>query len=76
MIKLTPKENQSQVSAIHLWVTPDSLIQRIDILDHFDTRTTLDLSDMKVNTLATDDRKAMDSLFLYTPPEGTEIIYQ
>jgi outer membrane lipoprotein carrier protein len=76
VIKLTPKENQSQVSAIHLWVTTDSLIQRIDILDHFDTRTTLDLSDMKVNTLATDDRKAMDALFLYTPPEGTEIIYQ
>ena len=76
VIKLTPKENQSQVSEIHLWVTPDSLIQRIDILDHFDTRTTLDLSDLKVNTLATDDRKAMDALFLYTPPEGTEIIYQ
>ena len=76
VIKLTPKENQSQVSEIHLWVTTDSLIQRIDILDHFDTRTTLDFSDLKVNTLATDDRKAMDALFLYTPPEGTEIIYQ
>jgi outer membrane lipoprotein carrier protein len=76
VIKLTPKENQSQVSAIHLWVTTDSLIQRIDILDHFDTRTTLDLSDLQVNTLATDDRKTMDALFLYTPPEGTEIIYQ
>ncbi len=76
VIKLTPKENQSQVSEIHLWVTTDSLIQRIDILDHFDTRTTLDLSDLQVNTLATDDHKAMDALFLYTPPEGTEIIYQ
>jgi len=76
VIKLTPKENQSQVSEIHLWVTTDSLIQRINILDHFDTRTTLDLSDLQVNTLATDDRKAMDALFLYTPPEGTEIIYQ
>jgi outer membrane lipoprotein carrier protein len=76
VIKLTPKENQSQVSEIHLWVTPDTLIQRIDILDHFDTRTTLDFSDLKVNTLTTDDRKAMDALFTYTPPEGTEIIYQ
>ena len=76
VIKLTPKENQSQVSEIHLWVTTDSLIQRIDILDHFDTRTTLDLSDLKVNTLAIDNPKAMDALFTYTPPEGTEIIYQ
>jgi outer membrane lipoprotein carrier protein len=76
VIKLTPKENQSQVNEIHLWVTTDSLIQRIDILDHFDTRTTLDLSDLQINTLSTNDRKAMDALFTYTPPEGTEIIYQ
>ncbi|MDD3815369.1 MAG: outer membrane lipoprotein carrier protein LolA [Desulfocapsaceae bacterium] len=76
VIKLIPKENQSQVSEIHLWVTPDSLIQRMEILDYFDTRTTLEFSDLKVNTLPTDDPKAMDALFSYTPPEGTEIIYQ
>jgi outer membrane lipoprotein carrier protein len=76
VIKLTPKEKQSQVSEIHLWVTPDSMIQRIDILDHFDTRTSLTLSNMKVNTLNTDDPKAMETLFTFTPPEGTEIIYQ
>ncbi|MBW6520081.1 MAG: outer membrane lipoprotein carrier protein LolA [Desulfoarculaceae bacterium] len=76
VVKLTPKENQSQVNEIHLWVTKDSLIQRIDILDHFDTRTTLDLSDLQINTLPTDDRKAMEALFTFTPPEGTEIIYQ
>ena len=76
VIKLTPKENQSQVNEIHLWVTTDSLIQRIDILDHFDTRTTLDLSNLQINTLSTDDRKTMDALFTFTPPEGTEIIYQ
>lgn len=76
VIKLTPKENQSQVSEIHLWVTADSMIQRMDIIDHFETRTTLDLSNLQVNTLPINDRKAMDALFTYTPPEGTEIIYQ
>jgi len=76
VIKLTPKEKQSQVSAIHLWVTTKSLIERIDILDHFDTRTTLELSDLAVNSLETTDRKAMDALFTFVPPEGTEIIYQ
>jgi outer membrane lipoprotein carrier protein len=76
VIKLSPREEQSQVSEIHLWVTPDSMIQRIDILDHFDTRTTLELSDITVNTLNENDRKAMDALFQFTPPEGTEIIYQ
>jgi len=57
-------------------VTPESLIQRMEMLDHFDTRTTLKFSDLKVNTLPTDDPKAIDALFSYTPPEGTEIIYQ
>lgn len=76
VIKLTPKENQSQVSEIHLWVTADSMIQRMDIIDHFDTRTTLKLSGLQVNTLPVNDRKAMDVLFTFTPPEGTEIIYQ
>lgn len=75
-IKLSPKENQSQVSEIHLWVTKDSLIQRMEILDHFDTRTTLEFSGLEVNTLPIDDRQAMDALFTFTPPEGTEIIYQ
>lgn len=76
VIKLTPKATQSQVNEIHLWVTTDSLIQRIEILDHFETRTTLDLSNIKINSLPTDDRKAMDALFSFIPPEGTEIIYQ
>lgn len=76
VIKLTPRENQSQVNEIHLWVTPDSYIERIDILDHFDTRTSLEFSELAVNSLNTGDRKAMDALFTFTPPAGTEIIYQ
>ncbi len=76
VIKLTPKATQSQVNEIHLWVTMDSLIQRIEILDHFETRTTLELSNIKINSLPTDDPKAMDALFSFSPPEGTEIIYQ
>lgn len=76
VIKLRPRENQSQVSEIHLWVTADSLIERMDILDHFDTSTSLVLSHLEINTLNPDDSKAMETLFTFTPPEGTEIIYQ
>jgi outer membrane lipoprotein-sorting protein len=64
------------VSEIHLWVTADSLIERMEILDHFDTRTSLVLSHLEINTLNPDDSKAMETLFTFTPPEGTEIIYQ
>jgi len=76
IIQLTPKAKQSQVASIHLWVTDDSLIQRIEILDHFDTITVLNLSNLKVNSLDTGDGELMKKLFHFTPPEGTEIIRQ
>ena len=76
IIKLIPKAKHSQVAAIHLWVTDDSLIRRIEILDHFDTLTVLNLSALKVNTLDKNDTALMDKLFNFTPPDGTEIIQQ
>lgn len=76
VIKVIPKESQSQVSEIHLWVTQDSLIQRMDILDHFDTRTSLHFSDIQIDTLPVHDAKAMEALFTFTPPAGTEIVHQ
>ncbi len=76
IIKLTPKQMQSQVAAIHIWVTEDSLIQRIEILDHFDTLTVLNFSHLKVNKLSPDDPALIKRLFTFVPPEGTEIIEQ
>ncbi len=76
IIQLTPRGEQSQVSAIHLWITRDSLIQRMEILDHFDTRTSLEFSEFQINTLNASDRQAMDALFRFSPPTGTELIYQ
>ena len=76
VIKLRPKSRQSQVASIHLWVTDDSLIRRIEILDHFDTLTVLNFSNLKVNTLDGDDADLMKRLFHFTPPDGTEIIHQ
>jgi len=75
IIKLVPKEPQSQVQAIHLWVDGDSLIRRIEIMDHFDTITRLNLSDIKVNPLH-GTKTELNRLFTFTPPEGTEIIQQ
>lgn len=75
-IKLIPKAKQSQVASIHLWVTDDSLIRRIEILDHFDTLTVLNFSNLAVNTLDRDDADLMKRLFSFTPPDGTEIIHQ
>jgi len=76
IIKLIPKAKQSQVAEIHLWVTDDSLIRRIEILDHFDTLTVLNFSNLQVNTLDEDNTELMERLFHFNPPEGTEIINQ
>ena len=76
IIQLVPKSTESQVQDIHLWVTADSLIRRIEIRDQFDTRTILTLSDIKENPLAGENGEALSALFSFSPPEGTEIIHQ
>lgn len=76
VIKLIPKAKQSQVASIHLWVTDDSLIRRIEILDHFDTLTILNFNTLKVDAIDVNDDALMKQLFSFTPPEGTEIIHQ
>lgn len=76
VIKLIPKTPQSQVQDIHVWVTPESLIRRIKLQDHFGTITVLNLSDIETDTLAGKNPTEIDELFTFTPPEGTEIIRQ
>lgn len=76
VIKLVPKEVQSQVNNIHLWITTDSLIQRIEIQDHFDTTTTLNLSNIKTDSLITMTEQEIKNIFSFVPPEDTEIIEQ
>ena len=76
IIKLIPRRQQSQVSSIHLWVTADSLIQRMEIRDNFDTLTILNFSNIKVDGLSSESPQTLASLFSFTPPEGTEIIHQ
>lgn len=76
VIKLIPQKPQSQVQDIHLWVTPDSLIRRISIQDHFGTITVLNFTDIVVDSLSGKDPGELLSFFSFVPPEGTEIIRQ
>ena len=76
VIKLIPKTPQSQVQDIHLWVTPDSLIRRIHIRDHFGTITVLNFSDIDVDGLIGKNPQELLTFFSFVPPEGTEIIRQ
>jgi outer membrane lipoprotein carrier protein len=75
VIKLIPKTPQSQVQDIHLYVTSSSLIRRIKIRDHFGTVTTLNLSDIEVDTaMKGKSPEEINALFTFVPPPGTEII--
>ncbi len=76
IIKLTPKIKQTQVASIQLWITKDSLIRRIEILDLFDTITVLNFSNLQVNGIDLSDTQMLTKLFSFTPPENTEIIQQ
>ncbi|MFT5726255.1 MAG: outer membrane lipoprotein carrier protein [Desulforhopalus sp.] len=76
VIKLVPIIPHSQVQDIHLWVSADSLIRRIHIQDHFGTITVLNLSDINPDALEGSSQTEIESLFSFSPPEGTEIIQQ
>ena len=76
IIKLVPIKDQAQVEDIHLWVNADSLIERIVLRDHLDTRTTLTFSAIRPNALAGLAPAEVRQLFSFTPPAGTEIIRQ
>ncbi len=76
VIKLTPKIKQTQVASIQLWITEDSLIRRIEILDLFDTITVLNFSNLQINAMDLNDKAMLAKLFSFTPPENTEIIQQ
>ncbi|TKB06713.1 outer membrane lipoprotein carrier protein LolA [Desulforhopalus sp. IMCC35007] len=76
IIKLIPIVPHSQVQDIHLWVSKDSLIHRIHIQDHFGTITVLNLSNIHTDGLEGKGQAEIDTLFSFTPPEGTEIIQQ
>ena len=76
VIKLVPIQAHPQVQDIHLWVTESSLIRRMTIRDHFGTLTILNFSDIQVNSLVGADKKTIETLFSFTPPDDIEIIEQ
>ncbi len=76
ILQLQPLDQNSQIKSIHLWISEDSLIRRIELLDHFDTKTTINLANIEINTLDISDRQDLEKRFTFTPPPGTEIIRQ
>ncbi|MCF6290281.1 MAG: outer membrane lipoprotein carrier protein LolA [Desulfobacterales bacterium] len=76
LLKLIPRQPQPQVAQLYLWVdAPDFLIQRIRIIDHFNTVTDISFSNISMHTVG-DDQGIDPGLFKFSPPPDTEIINQ
>jgi len=77
LIKLVPKKAQPQVAYMHAWIAKQSfLINRLQIVDHFDTVTDLRFSNILINGDKYNERPIDNDLFSFMPPDGTEIIEQ
>lgn len=78
LIKLVPKQAHPQISRLYVWVSDDtSLINRIRMVDHFDTITDLFFDNIKRLSSTDSTGPVIDrELFSFIPPPGTEIINQ
>lgn len=69
-VKLVPKKPHPQVAFLHAWVDHAYVLQRLEIVDHFGSVTSLAFSNIRRN------EPVPPETFLFTPPPGTEIIEQ
>jgi outer membrane lipoprotein carrier protein len=76
IIQLIPKNPDSQLSGIDLYVSSDSLIRRVELVDHFDTRTTITIANVSINPFQSGTPEEINQIFVFSPPDGTEIIRQ
>ncbi len=76
VIRLEPRSTESQVNDIRLWVKDLKQIQRIEIVDNFETKTIINIGHIEENSLVNNGKPTSKDLFSFTPPPGTEIIRQ
>jgi outer membrane lipoprotein carrier protein len=68
-LKLIPQRESGQVKHLYIWVDRKSYqLQRIQLVDHINTRTDFRFSEIVMNKVYP------DSVFVFSPPKGTEII--
>lgn len=68
-LKLVPKDDQSFVKSMKVWVEEGSwIVRKVDIVDVNDTQTTYTIKDVKMNS------HIKDSAFAFSPPPGTEVV--
>ncbi len=73
-IRLVPKQPHNQIKAVQLWFDQKNIIHHLVIEDPFGSVTELTFTNIRLNSLLTDDPAKLHDLLFFTPPPGTEII--
>ena len=68
VLQLVPGNNSLSFSSVKLFITNDNLISKVLIDDPASGSIQVDLSDYQIN------KNLPDSLFTFTPPEGSQVL--
>jgi outer membrane lipoprotein carrier protein len=68
-LKLVPKDDQSFVKSVKMWVEDGTwVVRKVQIVDLNDTETVYTVIELKLNT------RVNDALFTFIPPAGTDVV--
>jgi len=76
VLRLTPRKPHPQIKALEIWFDNQYLIHHILLEDHFDSTTTLTLTNIQTNTIDSGDHRQIQAILDLKLPENTEIITQ
>jgi outer membrane lipoprotein carrier protein len=69
VLKLVPKDDQSFIKSMKVWVDQGSwVVKKVEMLDVNDTEKIYTVQDLKINT------GLKENTFTFTPPQGTEVV--
>jgi outer membrane lipoprotein carrier protein len=69
ILKLIPKDDQSFVKSMKIWVQDETwIVRRVEMIDLNDTEKTYIVQEVKINTTL------KENTFTFAPPPGTEVV--
>lgn len=75
-LQLTPIKPHSQLQRLQIWYTPDNLIHKLAMEDHFGSVTTILFTSIQLNTIKPDDKMQIQQIVHMDLPKDTEVIHQ
>lgn len=75
-ITLHPKDPHPQIHSLRLWFSPDFIIEKLILEDHFGSTTTIVLKDITLDGLDPKNEDQLGAILDLSLPDDTEIIRQ